>query len=111
MPPPQLTATAPADGASAVPVDRVLTAFFSEDLDPKSVDARLGLGDTLNQMGAHEEAVAHFREGVRLDPDHSLTQAFLGHALFDRGHDVRLRRAAPHHDGPQSSGRGDLVGV
>lgn len=42
MPAPGLTAAAPAPGARSVPVGRVLTAFFNQDLDPATLAVTAG---------------------------------------------------------------------
>lgn len=63
MPPPQLTATAPANAASTVSVDGVLTAFFNEDLDPHTVSS--STVQLVIQRGTAVSAAVRYEAGQR----------------------------------------------
>lgn len=66
-------------------------------LDPRNADAHfLMAGMWASTPARHEEALAHAREAVRLDPNEPMYHLILGHALEDRdpaGAEAALREA------------------
>jgi Flp pilus assembly protein TadD len=46
-------------------------------LAPDDVDAHFELGSVLAQNGRRDEAAVHFREALRLRPDHALAREAL----------------------------------
>jgi tetratricopeptide (TPR) repeat protein len=52
---------------------------------PEGVEARLRRAALLDQQGRRDEALAHYQEAVRLQPDHPEARLRLGIALAERG--------------------------
>jgi serine/threonine protein kinase/tetratricopeptide (TPR) repeat protein len=55
-------------------------------LRPDSAAARNNLGFALAGKGLLDEAIAEYREAIRLDKDYALAHLNLGNALHDKGH-------------------------
>ena len=65
-------------------------------LDPRNADAHFLMAGMWATPARHEEALAHAREAVRLDPNEPMYHLILGHALEDRdpaGAEAALREA------------------
>ena len=52
---------------------------------PRSALVRNNLGRALAAQGRVDEAIAEYREGLRIDPRHAATRSKLGNALADQG--------------------------
>jgi tetratricopeptide (TPR) repeat protein len=52
---------------------------------PTDPDARVSLGNVLQQKGRIDDAIAHYQQAMMLHPDHFLARYWLGHALLDKG--------------------------
>jgi Flp pilus assembly protein TadD len=71
--------------------------------DPGLKEAHLNLGNTLFRQGRLEEAVAEYREALRIDPDYAGAHYNLGQALSRLGRESEAaaelgaaRRSANH---------------
>jgi tetratricopeptide (TPR) repeat protein len=52
---------------------------------PRSALVRNNMGRALAAQGRPDEAIAEYREGLRIDPAHAATRSKLGNALADQG--------------------------
>ncbi len=52
---------------------------------PDAAEAHFGLGELLREKGLHDEAIACYREAIRLEPDRAETIVRLGLALHENG--------------------------
>ena len=80
----------------------------AEAIEPADFIVQVNLGFALGKLGRHDEALAHFIEGVRLAPDSSHAHYNLARALYQAGrtseaidHYLETLRIKPRSAGPQ----------
>ena len=71
---------------------------------PRSALVRNNLGRALAAQGRIDEAIAEYREGLRIDPRHAATRSKLGNALADQG---RFEEAATEYAAALQEDPGD----
>jgi tetratricopeptide (TPR) repeat protein len=76
------------DGRTGAGPDRIAEDYRQAlKRDPGSDDARLGLGDTLRQLGRHEEALTEYRVYLERHPDSAETLAAAGLSALEGGNE------------------------
>jgi tetratricopeptide (TPR) repeat protein len=67
-------------------IDKAIDAYDKElATNPKAYRAAFNAAKLLQKVGRGQEAIAHFRKAVEIDPSFGTGQLFLAKALFDAG--------------------------